>query len=415
MKESLAVKIVFWTLIINFIIESFLMYFDNRITIFIIQYIFNICILVLIFLYGIKFRFSKLYIPPLILTTYFLIMSAFSSNVLLSYHMVLKFSIPFAYLIIGYSLKSLYLIKYLLNKIWVILLYFVVYFVLVNYFEIGQDLYVGGVKVGYFSISGLYVPTFSLVIVLFMYRLIDTRKKRILTIFLSILTTLIFVAILKRTLIITFVVAVLAYLLFYFNYKQVLKAISFSILAMVLFFSFFYEGFQKTFQSRESRFSKDYNIREEGRFSENIYTYDLIKNDPLKLIFGYGDIFNDRDYLSFNYYEDEREIHNSFARILWNGGFLGLFIYLLFYYYQFKLSWKSYLLLKPNQFTYKLLFTFLITFIILRFLNDFSSGATYLCFNSLSYLIIGNILTHNYQNKRKIIESHLKFHSKAIF
>jgi len=262
----------------------------------------------------------------------------------------------------------------------------------VNYLGIGFDLYFGGVKIGFFSISGLYLPIFSIILLLFCYPMIATNKVKFVSFLLSIISIAISVAILKRTLLLALILGLLAYLIFNFKIKFILKTLSFILLGGIFFFYFFFEDFQKTLKSRESRFSKDYDITQEGRITENFYVLDILGKDQLKLWFGSGEIFNDQKYISYVYYEDERELHNSFVRIFWNGGIFGLSLYLYFYWVQIILMVKAFLKVKTNPTFLRALFSFGITFLVLRFLNDFSSGATYLGFNAFCYLIIGNII-----------------------
>lgn len=393
-KEIKIVQISFLVIFLNFVVESFLMYFENRLNIFIFQYGINLSFYFYLIIKKFHVRLTKIYLPPILLTLYFLIMSIFSSNLLLSYHMVFKFSIPFVFFFIGYSLNSLYLFQYLVNRIWIVLGYFVVYFLIVNYFQIGEELYVGGVKVGFFSISGLYLPVFSIVVLMFFYPVINSKKNKFFTLVLSILTIAISVAILKRTLLLALFLGLFAYLIFNLNFKVILKISSFLLIVGLFFFYFFFEDFQKTLKSRESRFNKDYDISQEGRVTENFYVLDILGKDQIKMWFGSREIFNDQKYISYVYYEDERELHNSFARIFWNGGIFGLVVYLYFYWIQIKLMLASYLKVKGFSSYFKALFTFGITFLFLKFLNDFSSGATYLGFNAFCYLILGNILYH---------------------
>jgi hypothetical protein len=253
-------------------------------------------------------------------------------------------------------------------------------------------MYVGGVKTGFYSINGLYLPVFSVIYMLFFLQYINSRKTRLLTVIFSIMTVLISLAILKRTLILVLILGLILFLVFNFKARIILSAIFILLVSSILFYIFFYSEFQKTLVSRESRFNKDYDITQEGRITENFYVFDLMKRNPHQIFFGTGEIFNDRKYISRSFYDEDREVHSSFTRIFWNGGLVGLGLFLYFYYTQVMITSNGFLNSKKTSRSLRTLFSFGLTLIILRFLNDFSSGITYLGFNSFCYLLIGNIL-----------------------
>jgi hypothetical protein len=142
------------------------------------------------------------------------------------------------------------------------------------------------------------------------------------------------------------------------------------------------------FKTRETRFSDNYSITKEGRFTENIIIYNYLNQNTFWLLFGTGEVFNDREFIS-KAYQTEREAHNSFIRLFWNGGIIGLSIFVFFILLQFVVLIKFYRNSKDQQIKDLLLFG--IVFILLRFLNDFSSGITYLTYNAICYFIIGGI------------------------
>jgi hypothetical protein len=158
------------------------------------------------------------------------------------------------------------------------------------------------------------------------------------------------------------------------------------MLALFVFQTYFIETFNNQVSSRESRFSEDYEVTEEGRFTENIYALEIMDNIPYSYIWGTGEVFNNIPYLSRYYYHDH-ELHNSYIRILWNSGVPGLLIFVLFYFVQLKYFLKysrKKITTLNSYFIYSLL-----TIVFIRFLNDFSSGITYIAYNSFTYLLIG--------------------------
>lgn len=401
--EKKVVRGAFWVLFANTVIESFLLYFEDRFSIILFQLILNLGFFLFLYFKEFRIRFSKNFIAPCLLILLFLVMSILSSDLILSLNMLLKFSIPFAFLFIGYSLQSFYLINYFINYIWVFMAYYVCYFLVVNYYDIGYEMYIGGVKTGYYSLNGLYIPVFSLIFVSFFYSRISKRNLKLLTLVFSLLTIVVSLSILKRTLLLILALGLIAVIIYNFNLKFLIRVSLALLFSGFLFFKFFYSDFQKTFESRESRFNSEYNIWNEGRITENFYVFDLVKESPFKLIFGSGEVFNDRKYIAYTIYEEDREVHSSYARIFWNGGFLGLVLFLFFYWIQFKTMFISMKFFNDKSKEFKLIFYFGLVLIALRFISDFSSGITYLGFNSFCYLIIGYLFGLSVNQKRNYL------------
>ncbi|MCS4434481.1 hypothetical protein [Aquiflexum gelatinilyticum] len=139
----------------------------------------------------------------------------------------------------------------------------------------------------------------------------------------------------------------------------------------------------------------------EGRVTENFYVFSLMKDNPLKLIFGSGEVFNDRKYIAYTFYEEDREVHSSYARIFWNGGIIGLGLFLYFYWIQIKAMYVSFKLFRNKLNPFKLLFYFGLVFVSLRLISDFSSGITYLGYNAFCYILIGYFLKLSHDIQRK--------------
>jgi hypothetical protein len=400
--EKKVVRAAFWVLFGNTVIESFLLYFEDRFTIILFQLFLNFGFFLFLFFKKFKVRFSKDFLAPVLLIMLFLVMSLFSSDLLLSMNMLLKFSIPFAFLFIGYSLRTYYFSYFIVNYVWVFLAYFVFYFLIVNYFGIGYEMYIGGVKTGYYSLNGLYVPVFCLILISFFYQKISNRKVKVITFIFALLSIAILLAILKRTLLVILFLGLIALILYNFNLRFLSK-LGFTLLfSGIIFFMYFYSDFQKTFESRESRFNTEYNILNEGRITENFHIYSLMKDNAWELIFGTGEVFNDRKYIAYTFYEEDREVHSSYARIFWNGGFLGLALFLYFYWIQIKVLYVSFKLFRNKLNPFKLLFYFGLVFVLLRFISDFSSGITYLGYNAFSYFLLGFLFSLNSNFKRSL-------------
>lgn len=404
--EKKVVRIAFWVLFGNTVIESFLLYFEDRFTVILFQLCLNFGFFLYLFFKKFKLRYSKDFLAPSLLIILFLFMSIFSTDMLLSFNMLLKFSIPVGFIFIGYSLNSFYLINYLIKYVWVFMAYFVCYFLVVNYYNIGFEMYKGGIKTGFYALNGLYIPIFSVIFISFFYSKIYKNNLKILTLIFSLLTIVVSLFILKRTLLLMLILGLIAIVIYNFNLKFFFRVFLLLLFSSFLFFEYFYSDFQKSIESRESRFNSEYKITQEGRFTEYFQIYEIMKVDLSQLILGSKEVFNDRKYISYTIYDD-RELHSSYARIFWNGGFLGLGLFLLFYWIQIKVMFNSLNFFKNISKEFKLIFYFGLVFISLRFLSDFSSGITYLGFNAFSYLIIGNLFSLS-KNVKYVYFSNIK-------
>jgi hypothetical protein len=373
-----------------------------------LQFLLSI-LLFLIQIKNLKYKSFKLFNYVVFFYIYYIILCLFSSELITSFNYLFKFLIPFIYILVGYSIvNSKEALIYFLEKGWLINSYFTIYIILMNITNTGLPFYENGILVGFYSLNGIYLPTFIIIANLFLFKHYKNSKSKWLNLVFSITSTLILIIILKRTLLILIILAAFFYVITNFSFKKIIR-ILIPVIITFLSISYLYQDeLQTAIESRKSRFSEEYKITEEGRFTENIFLYNVLKKDALKLIFGSGEIFNDRSTLTeLRVYEDEREAHNSFIRIFWNGGILGIITFLVFYFKQFFYFFKFYLSVKKfPQINRDILF-FLMLFIVLRFINDFSSGITYLNYNAWSYFIIGAgfSIVQSFKNNKNVRNS----------
>lgn len=388
----------------NFLIESLILITNDRFLMIGLQTLLNLMLFVVFFRINRKIKKHRyLNSIVLILFVYNSILILFSSDIITTINYSTKFLFPLLYFTIGLKIiNNLNDIRLIINYIWLYLAYFTIYILIVNVLGIGEEMYKGGLKTGYFSLNGLYIPCFALIFLLFNFNYLETKKKRIITGVFAFTTFLIFVALLKRTLLLLILISFIIYIIKYAQFKKVVLNL---IVLSLVFVSvpFFQNNLLKSLESRNSRFNNEYSVTNEGRFTENIIMFNLMKEEPIQLFFGSGEVFNDRKYIS-KFYEVEREAHNSFIRIFWNGGIVGLVLFLFFYFIQFKILFYNKKYIKNNVISKLLFFTLLL--ITLRFLNDFSSGITYLSFNAYCYLFIGGVIQITLiQKKNRKIEN----------
>lgn len=380
------VKVSFWIIFLNYVLESFLMYFDDRFFIILLQVFSNIYLIALCLFSSFKIKNHSVFSSAVLIILFHWITLPFSSDFIISANMLVKFSIPFFYLWLGLNIRNKDLLMYWFNRSWIFLAYAIVTIIASNLLNFGDPLYGGGIRTGYFPLNGLYLPVIVSIFMIFHIKSIKSKTISVLTIVTIIGALLIALLLLKRTFLIMYFVAILFFLYRRMNVKTFLNITVVGIVAFFIFQSYFVETFNTQVSTRESRFDEDYEVTEEGRFTENIYALEVMSNMPFSFIWGTGEVFNNIPYLS-KYYYNERELHNSYIRILWNTGIIGLFLFLIFYFIQLKYFLK-YSRSKISK-GYADFFYSLLAIVFIRFLNDFSSGITYIAYNSFSYLLIG--------------------------
>jgi hypothetical protein len=303
---------------------------------------------------------------------------------------MIKFVLPLPFFAVGYSaFKDQETFKYFIERSAILLLYFVVYVIVVSVFRIGPGIYrYTLVTTGYYGIQGLYIPTFLVIIYMFAttsYKLHNSRW----IVLLSVLTFAIQIIILKRTNIMLLIIGVLLYLFYTMkgNFRKVIPTL---ILLTVVFYGVVStEWFESSYMSRYSRFSQDYSLTDEGRFKEYSFVWENISLFVDKIIFGTKEVFNDWETLSYKWkVGSQRQLHSSYAQLLWNGGLLGILIFLMYKYSIYKKLTVYYRRTEHSQHLRKLG----ISLLVLVLLNDLSGGITYITYNAFMYVIFGALL-----------------------
>ncbi len=385
---------IFFSIFVNYVVESLLLLYEDRTFIISFQVLFNLVCIVIFFIIKGRISRSDTYKYVIWLPIYFLFLGLFSSSLPITYNYLFKFIIPFVYFLIGYNcMTNPIFLSIFIARSWLFMAYFSIWIIFANVTQTGFSLYPGGIKIAYFSLNALYVPVFAAIMSVYNFGSIKSKILKLLNVVFAISTILIIVLLMKRTLIVLVILAAVLLIFRNFTFKNIVKYSFISVVLFVFFFSFFESSFYQAIDTRSSRFSSEYDITEEGRFIENEYIFQLLKDSPLKMIFGSGEVFNDGDSLAaMSPYYYVRDAHNSYIRIFWNGGIVGLFSFLLLYLIQMKYLVNGY---RRTKFSSKALadcFFFGIVFVFLRFVNDFSSGITYLGFNAYSYFFIAGLI-----------------------
>lgn len=397
-KEIRINNLLIFLFLFNSIIDTIIMQYETRTTIILLQYFSFITVLVYFLLFK-KIFFNKVYHLLFIIMVYYFLLSFLSTDYKMTFNYLAKFLIPFPFFIVGYSAIDTNE-KYLdfTKKSFYILAYFVLYIIYCSIFSIGNRFYAGiagNLRTGYMGLQGLYIPTFLIIQGLFFNDYFRGKNK---IIFNSLLVSSIifFILIFKRTNILLLGMGIASWLIFERKIKVRKKIVLLLLIFLSLIFAFRTEEFANVFKVRESRFSAGYNVTQEGRYKENFFIWDKINDTPLTLLFGSGEVFNDIKTMSAEadfVGSRGRQTHNSYARLLWSGGIMGLFFFLLFYFKIWQKIRKSYRRNSVVSSNFKkILVIWALVFIALRLINDFSSGITYITFNAFFYTQLGSLL-----------------------
>jgi hypothetical protein len=371
-------------------IDSFILSFTSRSFIIPFQYALMAFAIIYVLYYKRLYTKNRMYGYFVAIILYYGILSLFSSDLSLTFNYMIKFVLPLPFFAVGYSaFRDLETFKYFIERSAVLLLYFVVYIIVVSIFRIGPGIYrYTLVTTGYYGIQGLYIPTFLVIIYLFATASYKLHNRRWIVL-LSALTFAIQIIILKRTNIMLLIIGVLLYLFYTMrgNFRKVIPALI--LLAVVFYGVTSTEWFESSYMSRYSRFSQDYSLTEEGRFMEYSFVWNQISKSADKLIFGTKEVFNDWETLSYEWkVGGQRQLHSSYAQLLWNGGLLGIMIFLMYKYSIFKKLTLYYSRTEHSRHLRKLG----ISLLILVLLNDLSGGITYLTYNTFIYILFGALL-----------------------
>lgn len=389
-KNKHIVNFLVAVLFISNTIDSLILSFPSRGLVIPFQYALMVFAIIYVLYYKILYINNRMYGYFVAMILYFGILSFFSSDLPLTFNYMIKFVLPLPFFAVGYSaFRNQETFTYFIERSAVFLLYFVVYIIVVSVFRIGPGIYrYTLVTTGYYGIQGLYIPTFLVIIYLFSTTSYKLHNRRWIVL-LSALTFAIQIIILKRTNIMLLIIGILLYIFYTLrgNFRKVIPTL---ILITVVFYGITAtEWFESSYMSRYSRFSQDYSLTEEGRFKEYSFVWYNISQSVDKLIFGTKEVFNDWATLSYEWkVGTQRQLHSSYAQLLWNGGLIGLLLFLMYKYSIYKKLTLYYRRMEHLQHLRSLG----ISLLILVLLNDLSGGITYITYNAFMYIIFGALL-----------------------
>ena len=360
----------------------------------VIQHLINITFFLL---FHRSLNFNKIFfLSPSIIILLFIsgLAILFSSDIFISLNFFLKFSFAILFIAIGYNFNSSIIISAILDKGYIILIIFLLNIALSNLLNYGESLYVDSILIGFASINSLYLPMVISLIYLWFRDFQKEKVLRIITITLTIGVVIVFIILLKRTILLWYGIFVVYYLLFHNKRERLFVYFIFITIIWVNVSPILDNAVAASLRARESRFNQDYNVLEEGRFTELNIVLKEMKMEPIQLLFGTGEVFNDNYFLGKYFESGERELHNSYVRIFWNSGLFGLILYFSFFVFHFRIALIEIFNYKKGSFQ-NIFSVFMLFLVFSRIINEFSSGNTYISYNCLTYLLIGSLIKSN--------------------
>lgn len=379
-------RITFIVILLNLVIEYFLMYFETRSFIISFQSIINLS-----FLFYALNRTKNISPSPfttiiVLISLYTLVLCLFSSSMIDSLNKALKFLVPLFFLIIGYKIvRDEHTIIVFVKQFRIVLFIFIFSMIYYNVFQIGESYYKEGFKIGYMTLNAFYTIIFIWIAILFFQ-----PNKPLLDIILLLISAFIVVIILKRTMIILLLAATFIYFIRHLNTKSIASLVVVAGVGFFVFNQYLSDVFEKSVESRSSRFEEEYSFENEGRIKEIILPFIHMEDNPVMYVFGTGEVFNDRIY-HIKYLRKERELHNSYIRLFWSGGILLVLFFLALFWKQASMIIKHIKFYRGHPRKINLLY-FTFSILLLRFVNEVSSGITYLSFNMFCYFLIGGVI-----------------------
>jgi O-antigen ligase len=272
---------------------------------------------------------------------------------------------------------------------------FVVYVLICSLLKIGPNMYGTGLIYG-FQFEQWYFGSI-LVVCYPLFRRYKIRSLTNLNIVTIILILILILTLRRLTLVIIFS-GLFGYFLYNFKYKfnfrLLLLTLACSLVGVALVF------FTDFYKYRESRFSDDYDVENEGRYVEWFLANDAISSNGNNPMFGTANLFNEVGNYGFK--KEERNMHSTYARILYGSGYLGLSIFfsiILFYVFSVlnfkRFKTKNNLYLRDlSLISFGLTFTYL--FVVGTGASGLGSGVSYVV-TSLIFAGIGSLKKSYYE------------------
>jgi len=396
MNKKSSLKYVGFILILNVLADVLLVYLDEsdyilldgRGILLLFQYFAFIILIIKIVSNNIYKIFNSFTILILLLLYVFAV-GLYSSNYIVTLNYFAKFLFGYFGLIVGFVLIDTHQkLTYIIRISIIVLIIYVSNFLLANLMGYGESTY------KYQSISAGFVGVesyFQIIIIVLLYPLIQVininNKYKLLYKIFNTLAILMFLFVFRRTNLIALFIGALFFTFFSRRKLKSFFKYGMLILLLVIIFSYSFPSITENFTHR---ILQNNNFEQAGRFVENFMVLDTIKESFVTLIFGTGEMFNSQGKYGWGLNADlmlaNRGIHNNYGRLLFGGGFIGLFLFIIFYI-------NLYLKInKLRNYDRSVFSSIALTLLVVSIFIGFSSGITAISYNFLLLLYIGAYL-----------------------
>jgi O-antigen ligase len=323
----------------------------------------------------------------LISLIYYFILGFFSSDVLYSQSVFLKYFIASMMFPLGYYyFRTEEQLRSLLNVLMWVLGIYIFFLIISNIFSLGSSDYLEGSI--YFG-AGRVNMTKSMMILVLMSPLSIrfARKKSIKKIYIIIVVVAIIFILLgvKRSALLGLLIGYFVYYILAPQKTRVAKGLFVIGVILLIASPLYFNTFAKRFAVRqeEGRFDVSQAEEEEGRVVELINTWNSFKSGSIAYkLFG-AEFFN-----SMAYFKTRRMLHTDYATMLSGSGIVGLFLFLLIYYLIFRRSYIVYKSYKANSNVNDIM-AVSITLIIAILITGIAGTVTGVGLRSLAFLFWG--------------------------
>lgn len=349
-------KIVCYTSIIlilaSFVIELNMLSFTDRSKVLGVLYAF------LVILYIFIFTVFRLKYPPVIkvlilFIVYLAFLSFFSTNKVVTYNYLAKFTFGLLYFVTGYNFfYSKDEIKMIGKSAMIILTIGLIIAFYNNFIQKGISLYDNDFYGQ--SLATTYNTFAMLICIMLVFSFTYSKGQLYYSVVLAFLTLSLLFLVFKRSPLLILGLAVGTTLFFNADLFKVNSKIRRSLILILLIFLVTYPLYQKklleNLHVRQAAFESK--LEEQPRYQENIAVLNIISKNPASLMFGTGEVFNSRGQVIYR----DRMLHTDYANILWGGGIIGFLVYfgffinLLFVYIKTKRKAGSKILLNDISF-----------------------------------------------------------------
>lgn len=327
-----------------------------------------------------------------ILLTYYFILGFFSSDILYSQSVFLKFMTASMMFPVGYYyFRTLDRFRDLLKSLMWVLIIFVLSLLISNIFSLGSSDYLE--ESVYFGSGRVNITKPMMILVLISplaLRLEPNpiiRRVYILTVVIAVIFVLIGV---KRSAILGLFLGYFIYYLLAPQKNRVTKRLFIFGLLLLLTSPLYYNTLVQRFEARQEsgRFDLSKAEDEEGRVIEIREVFDAYRNGNLAYkLFG-AELFN-----SMTYFKTNRMLHTDYATILAGAGLIGLSIFMLIYYLIFRRSYFFYKAFKENTHLREIM-AVSITLILAVMITGISGTVTGVGFRAIAFMFWGASLSY---------------------